>query len=281
MLAHVMGQRAAAARAIGHHDLDAHAGEEADRGLVDRRVQHLLGTAGEQGDAPATGADGGVAGGNFNRAGWRDRGGSEFQQSAQAVGQNALARQDTREGTGQFGALEGQAEQAGARQHGGEHGAQGPIVQGAGVGCFDIGSCMIDEVHVVHAGGAGGHAGQAGEAAVDMADHLLAGGAAGLQHVLDEVDAAARAVEFVAEQNEGRAGRGAETAMHAGSQDLVGDRCVGVAQLRVGKIGLHGAQRLRRGCRTARPDARAACASVRYDKEERAIATAPRPCGRN
>ena len=56
-------------------------------------------------------------------------------------------------------------------------------------------------------------------------------GAVVLQHVLDEVDAAARAVEFVAEQHIGRAGRGAEAAMHAGAQDLVGFRDVRIGEL--------------------------------------------------
>ena len=98
---------------------------------------------------------------------------------------------------------------------------------------------MIDQVHVVHAGRTGGHAGQAGQAAVDVPHHLLGGGTAGLQHVLDQVDAAARAVEFVAEQQEGRAGGGAEAAMHAGAQHLVGRGGVRIAQLLRGEIGLH------------------------------------------
>ena len=38
LFAHVMGERAAAARALGHHHLDAMAGEQADGRLVDRRA---------------------------------------------------------------------------------------------------------------------------------------------------------------------------------------------------------------------------------------------------
>ena len=60
-----------------------------------------------------------------------------------------------------------------------------------------------------------------------------------LQHVLDQIDAAARGIELVAEQHIGRAGRGAEAAMHAGAQDLVGFRDVGIGELREGEIGLH------------------------------------------
>ena len=43
--------------------------------------------------------------------------------------------------------------------------------------------------------------------------------AAGLEQVLDEIDAPARAIALVAERHIGRAGRGAEAAMHAGAQD--------------------------------------------------------------
>ena len=53
-----------------------------------------------------------------------------------------------------------------------------------------------------------------------MLDHLRRRRPVVLQHVLDEIDAASRAVELVAEQHIGRAGRGAEAAMHAGAQDL-------------------------------------------------------------
>ena len=60
-----------------------------------------------------------------------------------------------------------------------------------------------------------------------------------LQHVLDEIDAAARRIEFVAEQHVGRAGRGAEAAMHAGAQDLLGFRDVRIGELCEREAGLH------------------------------------------
>ena len=59
------------------------------------------------------------------------------------------------------------------------------------------------------------------------------------QHLLDQVDPPARAIEFVAEQHVGRAGRGAETAMHAGAQDLVGFRDIGIGELRQAEFGFH------------------------------------------
>src|SRR5262249_4152475 len=54
-----------------------------------------------------------------------------------------------------------------------------------------------------------------------------------------EVDATARAIELVAEEYIGRAGCDAESAMHASAQDLVGDRNIGVGELREGEVGLH------------------------------------------
>jgi len=49
------------------------------------------------------------------------------------------------------------------------------------------------------------------------------------EHLLDQVDATARSVEFVAQQLEGRAGGRAEAAMNAAAQNGVGlaaSRCV-------------------------------------------------------
>jgi hypothetical protein len=54
-----------------------------------------------------------------------------------------------------------------------------------------------------------------------MLDHFGGRRPVVLQHLLDQVDAAARRIELVAEQHIGRAGRGAEAAMHAGAEDLV------------------------------------------------------------
>ena len=72
----------------------------------------------------------------------------------------------------------------------------------------------IDEMHVVHPARAGGHAGEAGEAPVDVVGDRR-GDRALLEHLLDEVDAAARGIALIAEQHIGRAGGGAEAAMDA------------------------------------------------------------------
>jgi hypothetical protein len=105
----------------------------------------------------------------------------------------------------------------------------------------------------VHARGAGGHAGEARQAAVDVLDGLLVRRPAVLQHVLDQVDPPARAVELVAQHLVGRAGRGAEAAMHAGAQDLVRPRDRRVAQLLGGEIGLHAGSQAATGARRPSP----------------------------
>ena len=100
---------------------------------------------------------------------------------------------------------------------------------------------MVDQMHVVDARRAGRHAGQAGQAAVDMGDGLLVGRAAVFQHVLDEINPPARAVELIAERHIGRAGRRAEAAMHAFAQDRFGLRDMRVGELGEGEGGLHSA----------------------------------------
>src|SRR5579871_1651158 len=95
-------------------------------------------------------------------------------------------------------------------------------------------------MHVVHARWAGGHAGEAGETSVDVFDDFRGWRPVFFQHLLDQVDAAARAIEFVAEQDIGRTGRGAEPAMHAFAQDGVGLGDIGIGQLSGGEFRLHG-----------------------------------------
>ena len=60
-----------------------------------------------------------------------------------------------------------------------------------------------------------------------------------LEHLLDQIDPPARTVEFVAQQLVGRAGRGAEPAMHAGAQDRFGRIADSCAFDRFGEPGFH------------------------------------------
>ena len=121
----------------------------------------------------------------------------------------------------------------------GEQGAERAVGERALIGGLDVRAGVVDQMHVIHAGRACGHAGQAGQAAVDMSDHVPARRPAVLQHVLDQVDAPARAVELVAEQRIGRTGGGAEAAMHAGAQDFFRFGDLWIEQLGEREGGLH------------------------------------------
>ena len=79
----------------------------------------------------------------------------------------------------------------------------------------------VDQPTVLDAGRTRGLAVAAREAAVEMQLRLRRERVA-FEHLLDQIDAAARPVELVAEQLVGRARRVAEAAMHARAQDRVG-----------------------------------------------------------
>src|SRR5580693_186279 len=130
-------------------------------------------------------------------------------------------------------------------------------------------------MHIVHARGTGGHAGETGQAAIDVLDHLGGRRPVFFQHLLDEVDSATRAVELVAKQHIGRAGRGAEAAMHAGAQDLVGFRDIGIGKLGEAEFGLHIAAPL-----TSRPRLRM-CFGSKLKRTRSESAASPSACGWN
>ena len=79
----------------------------------------------------------------------------------------------------------------------------------------------FEQPFVAHARGASRLAGPALQAAVEMQLRLCRGRRT-FQHGLEQIDAAARPVELVAEQLIGRTGRVAEAAVHAFAQDAVG-----------------------------------------------------------
>src|SRR5260370_25988335 len=99
------------------------------------------------------------------------------------------------------------------------------------IGPFDVHPRMVDEMHVMHASRARRHAGEAGKTTVDMLDHLRRRGLVVLEHVLDQVNPAARRIEFVAEQHITWACCGAKAAMRAGANDALGFGSRGIAQL--------------------------------------------------
>ena len=98
----------------------------------------------------------------------------------------------------------------------------------------------VHQVAVLHTAGAGAFAVAASQAPVQV--HLRgARGLGAFQHLLDEVDAAARPVQLVAQQLVGGAGGGAKAAVHALAQDGFGFLAVGAGCVFGGELGLHGA----------------------------------------
>ena len=127
----------------------------------------------------------------------------------------------------------------GARHGETKHAAQQPFEPRPVIGILNMHAGLINKMHVIDTRGTRRHAGQARQAAVNVFDRFNCCRLILLKHVLDEVNAAARAVEFIAEQHIGRAGCRAEAAMHTRAQYLVGLGGVRVLQLFGGEIGLH------------------------------------------
>lgn len=94
---------------------------------------------------------------------------------------------------------------------------------------------------ITHTRRAGGFTGAAGQAAVQMRLCLAADGVS-FQHLLDQINTAARPVQFVTQQLVGWAGRGTKTAMHAGSQDTLRILDVMIVFKLTADVGLHSLQ---------------------------------------
>src|SRR5437763_506998 len=75
-----------------------------------------------------------------------------------------------------------------------------------------------------------------------LLDHLAGRRAVLLQHRLYQINPAPRTIQFIAEQHISRTGRGAKSTMHAGAQDLVGFRDIGIGELSDAEFGLHVAE---------------------------------------
>ena len=102
-------------------------------------------------------------------------------------------------------------------------------------------AAQIQQPPVAHPRGTGALAGAAAETAIQVQlrgrrDRLA------LEQLLQQVDAPARTVEFVAEQLIGRTGRQAEAAVHAAAQDRIGLGAGGGALDGLGECGLHEAR---------------------------------------
>ena len=80
---------------------------------------------------------------------------------------------------------------------------------------------MINQMHIMHARRARRHTSQTRQAAIHMFDGFFIRDTLVFQHVFDQVDPAARTIEFVPEDLIGRTSRRAEPTMHTGAQDLI------------------------------------------------------------
>jgi len=232
-LAHVMGEAAAAAFAGDEHGVIAHAVQQPHRRRADLRRQHRLGAALQQ-DDPAVGV------GLRGRSGrWRAAPAGRQGQHGGGGCQRRDARQQRRQRFGQGRQAQRGGKPALARQQPGQQGPPGAVGEGPLVTLLHIVAGVVDQLGVIDAGGAGGGAGQAGKAAVDVFDHLWRRICVGLQHFLDQIDAPARAIQLVAEQDIGGAGGGAEAAVDAFADHRLGDGGVRISQLVGGEAGLH------------------------------------------
>ena len=232
--AKLMLEAPAAGLLARHHHLDAVALEKSYGSLIDGVIEHLLHAAEEKCDAlhrrPCRTHDGFL----LRPTRWQLRG---RKRESGGGGRCPEFREHAAEGPREPAQQECNAEASRARQHLGEKPARGLLRRRALVLDADAGE--IDEMHIVHAAWAGGHAGEAGEAAVDMvADRR--GHRALLEHLLHQIDAAARRIALVPEKHIGRTGGGAEAAMYATPEHGVGPGDGRILELLVGEIGVHG-----------------------------------------
>ena len=230
---HVVREGAATPGPSGHRHLAAESGQEANRGLVHPWRQHLLGASREQADAHPALAGGPVRAGSIGPGRRRRAPGRQGDHGLQATAEEPEQR--CRQG----GAEQRQAQAPGMGHERGDQPAQPAFAARATASRFDMNARVVDEAHVVDAGRAGRGTGKAGEAAVDMPHGGGIGRAVGLQHLLDHVDAPARAVALVPQQQIGGAGRQAQAAMDAGLEDAVRLPELGIRQTREIKPCLH------------------------------------------
>ena len=87
--------------------------------------------------------------------------------------------------------------------------------------CCQLHPADLQQPVIVYARGAGGFAGAAEQAAIQVTLGDVAGWLT-FQHLLNQIDAAARSIQFISEQLVSGAGGGAEAAMYAVAQDLIG-----------------------------------------------------------
>ncbi len=201
-VAEVAAQRAAAARAVGDQGLDAGGVEHARGRAVDVGRQRRLHAAQQQQDLARVRAGRPVPG-----ARPRARRHLGLQRGRHQRPRELPQAQRRREQRRSQALLEQPARAALGRR--------------ARHARIDHMAADVDQPTVLDPARAGRLAVAAGQAAVEV-QLRAARDRRAFEHLLDQVDAPARPVELVAEQLVGRAGRGAEAAVHAFAQDGLG-----------------------------------------------------------
>ena len=239
LVAHVVGEPSRSSLAARDDDVDTGAVQEADRRGVDRgRARPRR----SRRAAPSAGA--GRRRGRFDDARLlRPARAAEAMPGRAPASRRASARSPAGSERGlekpsERRELERRAEGRSRGDEPDQRRAHEAINERAAVVFLDPDPRIIDEPAIVDARRARGHAGEAAKAVVDRPDVVGLDLAAGLEQVLDEVDAPARAVALVALGHISRAGRGAEAAMHAGAQDAFEFANVRIGERFGGELGL-------------------------------------------
>src|SRR5712692_7161714 len=219
LIVQMKAQRAAAAGALGLDERNADAVEHPCRGGVDVGRERRLYAAGEREHLPGVARRGPGAGGG--------------RRCRHLFGELRRKKRPQKPAE-----LEEQRKQPAARHDFGEGAALEVFPRGPRRFFFDQFSPDIEQAPVLNARRAGRLAGAAGQTAVEVQARLV-GDPLPFERLLHEVDAPARPVVLVAEQQIGRAGRGAEAAVHALAQDRVGLAPLGRVADEIGERGLH------------------------------------------
>lgn len=216
-------QGAAAARPLRHEQADAQAGEDTGGGGIDIGCQCRLDAAAQEQHAPRR------AGAALRRQ--RAAGGQRFRR--QLVGQGRWQQRAQ-----QLAQSHGRREKRGARQPLLEQPAQEPFRRPAPRLRFDDTATNVEQAAELHARRAGRLASPARQTTIKV-EPGAGGRRPALQHLLDEVDAAARPVEFVPQQLVSRAGSRAEATVHALAEDFGGLPALGRIADEISEIGSH------------------------------------------
>ena len=140
---------------------------------------------------------------------------------SQAVRRQFVGQPRRQERTQQLAKLHRRSEDPGPWQRRTQRAAHQCLAAPARQSRFDHLAADVEQAAVLDTRRTGRLARTAGQAAVKVQAGLL-GDRLAFEYLLDQIDAPARAVELVAEQLVGRAGRRAEAAMHATAQDCLG-----------------------------------------------------------